>query len=124
MHLEESCAAQWRNDPKIREEFLTLESFTAYTRAAAAGSVRVAANRIVRADPDSGAAGTAKAVLDALGAKKQAPDLAHLEESCAAQWDRDPQIREEFVTLEGFTAYTKAAAEGRFALLRRDASDV
>ncbi|ABB73366.1 protein C Serine peptidase. MEROPS family S49 [Nitrosospira multiformis ATCC 25196] len=41
MSLEESCAAQWRNDPQIREEFVTLEGFTAYTRAAAAGSVKI-----------------------------------------------------------------------------------
>lgn len=119
MHLEESCAAQWRADPKIREEFVTLEDFTAYTRAAAAGSVKVAANRVVRADPDSGAAGTAKAVLAALGATRQAPDPMHLEESCAAQWRNDPQIREEFLTLEDFTAYTRAVATGSVKILRR-----
>jgi hypothetical protein len=122
MCLEESCAAQWRADPKIREEFLTLESFTAYTRAAAAGSVKVAANRVVRADPDSGATGTTKAVLAALGATRQAPDPTHLEESCAAQWHSDQQIREEFLTLESFAAYTRAAAAGSFKILRRDAS--
>ncbi|ODT74786.1 MAG: hypothetical protein ABS69_11610 [Nitrosomonadales bacterium SCN 54-20] len=121
MSLEESCAAQWRNDPQIREEFVTLESFTAYTRAAAAGSVRVAANRVVRADPPD-ATGTAKAVPAAPDATRQAPDPTPLEESCTAQWHRDPQIREEFLTLEDFTAYTRAAAGGRFKLLRRDAS--
>ncbi|MBN9132012.1 MAG: S49 family peptidase [Nitrosospira multiformis] len=123
MHLEESCAAQWRADPKIREEFVTLEAFTAYTRAAAAGNIRGTGNRVVRVDQPY-ATGTAKAFVAALGATRQAPDPAHLEESCAAQWDSDPQIREEFVTLEGFTAYTKAAAENRFQLLRRDASGV
>jgi ClpP class serine protease len=121
MSLEESCAAQWRNDPQIREEFVTLEGFTAYTRAAAAGSVRVATNRVVMADPPD-ATGTAKAVVAAPGATRQAPAPMSLEESCVAQWHRDPQIREEFVTLEGFTAYTRAAAAGSFKILRRDAS--
>ena len=35
--MEESCASQWRNDPTIRAEFPTLESFTAYTQDDSAG---------------------------------------------------------------------------------------
>jgi ClpP class serine protease len=47
LSVEDSCAAQWRSDPIIRAEFLTLESFTAYTRAANAGHARIATSRVV-----------------------------------------------------------------------------
>ncbi|SFN69308.1 Peptidase family S49 [Nitrosospira briensis] len=47
LSVEDSCAAQWRNDPKIRAEFSSLESFTAYTRAAHAGHARITTGRVV-----------------------------------------------------------------------------
>lgn len=36
-----------------------------------------------------------------------------VEDACAAQWRRDPDIRAEFFTLEVFTAYTRATTSGR-----------
>lgn len=38
---------QWRSDPKIRAEFPTLETFTAYTRAARAGRAGIIVGRVV-----------------------------------------------------------------------------
>lgn len=46
--VEDSCAAQWRNDPKIRAEFQTLEIFTAYTRSARSGRSSITSGRVVR----------------------------------------------------------------------------
>ncbi len=45
--VEDACAAQWRSDPKVRAEFGTLESFTAYTRAESTGRARAITGRVV-----------------------------------------------------------------------------
>jgi signal peptide peptidase SppA len=41
MTIEERCHAEWRSDPGIRSEFLELERYVAYSRAVAAGNVRM-----------------------------------------------------------------------------------
>ncbi|PTR15056.1 peptidase S49-like protein [Nitrosospira sp. Nsp2] len=48
LSVEDSCVMQWRNDPAIRAEFPTLESFTAYTRATGAGRCSIIAGRVTR----------------------------------------------------------------------------
>lgn len=49
-------------------------------------------------------------------------DVSHLpiEERCAAIWERDPKVRDEFGTLAAFTAYSKADAKGLIKILRKD----
>lgn len=47
LSVEDACAAQWRSDPQIRAEFPTLETFTAYTRAARAGRAGIISGRVV-----------------------------------------------------------------------------
>ena len=47
LSVEDTCAAQWRSDPQIRAEFLTLETFTAYTRATRAGRAGIVTGRVV-----------------------------------------------------------------------------
>lgn len=39
--LEERCKAEWQNDTKIREEYVTFEDYIAYEKANAAGQVKV-----------------------------------------------------------------------------------
>ena len=39
--LEERCAARWERDEKVRGEFLSLDNYTAFERARAAGRVRI-----------------------------------------------------------------------------------
>lgn len=40
-----------------------------------------------------------------------------LEDRCKAQWDKDANLRAEFGTLEGFTAYTRGVEKGRVRVL-------
>ena len=39
--IADRCAAQWKSDAAIRAEFFSLESYTAFERAAAAGKVKI-----------------------------------------------------------------------------------
>ena len=39
--VEERCAARWERDEKVRGEFLSLDNYTAFERARAAGRVRI-----------------------------------------------------------------------------------
>ena len=39
--VEERCAARWERDEKVRSDFLSLDNYTAFERARAAGSVRI-----------------------------------------------------------------------------------
>lgn len=39
--IEQRCAAEWERSPRIREEFMTLEAYTAFEKASAAGRVRI-----------------------------------------------------------------------------------
>ena len=43
--IEERCKAKWDKTPAIRAEFGTIESYTAYEKAVAAGRVKILGNR-------------------------------------------------------------------------------
>lgn len=43
--MERQCRDTWAREPKIREEFLTVEAFIAYSKAVAQGRVRILGNR-------------------------------------------------------------------------------
>lgn len=59
----------------------------------------------------------AAAPTDSPAAAADADASLPLEERCKAQWDKDANLRAEFGTLEGFTAYTRGVEKGRVRVL-------
>jgi len=50
--------------------------------------------------------------------KEEEEENLPMEEQCKAKWQRSPQLRAEFGTLEGYVAYTKAYSNGQVKILR------
>lgn len=90
-----------------------------------------AAVQVLKAEREAG--GTALAQLKA-GAPAPAPaaiveeptpsagnDSLPIEDRCKAEWDKDAKLRDEFGTLETYTAYMRANSEGRIKVLSKRA---
>lgn len=57
----------------------------------------------------------APAQESAAGAESSLP----LEDRCKAIWERDPKVRADYLTLDGYTAATRAIEAGRVRVLGR-----
>lgn len=107
-------------------EKLALEAKQAGTSAAEFALQQVEAEKVTR-ERQLGAIqrdGEKTKVAPAATATGEQPSAASdaslpIEERCKAQWEKDPQIREEFGKFERFLAYSKAEAAGRVRHIRR-----
>lgn len=114
---ESRARAAWANDPKVRAEFLSIESYIAFEKADARGRIKILSGRgvITASRSDKG---TAPARLDGDQADPEARQV----------WESNPAIRAEFISFEDFQAFRRAERAGRFKVLgvprQRQASTV
>jgi hypothetical protein len=97
--------AQWRDNPQLRREFSSFESYAAYEKANASGKVHVA-----RASNKDNQQSSQNADVD--------PRLP-LEERCRQIWKISPNIRSEFRdNFDAFFAYEQRAEKGQARVFR------
>ena len=106
--MPSKCKKEWDDDPKIRQEFGTLESYTAWRIAEKSGSTSITPdpNRTkdkpfpLKYDP------THPVKRASVTMPVNADDLkGELAERCIAQWKADPAIRHEFGTVGAYFAF-------------------
>jgi hypothetical protein len=115
--MPSKCKKEWDDDPKIRQEFGTLEAYTAFRIAEESGSTSISPDpkrpKIPDIEPPKESPWIPlkrdpnKPVQKALAnVSVNAEDMkGKLAEQCIAQWKADPAIRHEFGSVGAYFAF-------------------
>ncbi len=112
----ERCKAEWqRNLGGVREEFGSLESYTAFKKAEAAGKVRIVGASRNEIEVEEGKMGKK------LGTFERQEVAREAEKQARQEWERDAAVRVQFGSVERYVAFRRAQATGQ-AHIPRDAA--